>query len=100
MDTIVALGLVVHGYLEGWILAVFAVVIALDLYLSKNSKLMFYLLIFQIFGLCAGYLWTMWVFYQQDVAGPWVWAMIVGGWTVYVTVVHLWYILRSVGFRR
>ena len=88
------LGVLIQDVLEGGILALFALVIALDSYLSFRDRAMLTFNIFQILWLVAGYFWAMSVFEQQDVAGPWAWGKVVGIWALCVLIIHIWYVAK------
>ncbi len=99
VETVVVLGVDIQDTLEGWVLALFSVVIVFDAYLGIRDKRLLLFCIVQILGLIAGYYWASSVFEQQDVAGPWAWGRVVGIWGVSVVLFHAWYVLMLVRSR-
>lgn len=81
--------------IEGWVLLLFAGVIALDMYFGRKDKLLFIAGVVQVLGLAYGYVWVLGVFADHDVSGPWAWGLVVGSWLILVVIFHLWYGLRQ-----
>lgn len=93
-------GALIIDSLEGWTLALFALVIALDSYLGLRAKIVLAFNIIQFFGLISGYIWAVSVGQKQDVAGPYAWAFVVGVWIICVVLFHMFYLLHKLNTRR
>ncbi|SLN26759.1 hypothetical protein TRL7639_00976 [Falsiruegeria litorea R37] len=91
LETIVALGVMLSSALEQWVLGLFFAVIAVDAVLGTHRRSFLVFAGFQVVFLIAGYYWTLSTFEQQDVAGPWAWAQVVGIWAIAVIVAHAWF---------
>ena len=74
---------------EQWSLAVFATVILFDLALGRRNRWFLGFAAFQICGLAVGYVWTLRMFQQQDVSGPYAAALVTGAWILVALAVHL-----------
>ena len=99
-NTLVMLGVLIVDVLETWHLALFASVILCDFLLGWKNKILMLFGVIQIIGLVSGYYWALSIFAQQDVAGPWAWARVVGIWFVTTVLVHLWIIAQFLRRKR
>ena len=79
--------------LEGWVLAMMGIVIALDAAFGIRYRALLAFGAFQVVGLGVGYLWVLHISRQQDVAGPYAWANVVGSWAVATVIVHTAFVL-------
>ena len=96
VELVVAIGLMLSSVLEQWVLGLFFAVITVDAVLGMRRRSFLVFAGFQVVFLIAGYFWTLSVFEQQDVAGPWAWAQVVGIWAIAVIVAHAWFAWRCV----
>ena len=88
---VVGIGASIADTLEAWTFALFGAVIALDVYVGLLDRRVLVFNVVQCVGLITGYFWTLSVFEQQDVAGPYAWAFVVGIWSVTAFLFHAWY---------
>ncbi|MBU3030807.1 hypothetical protein [Paracoccus marinaquae] len=78
---------------EGWTLALIGLVVALDLWLGLKSRIALVFNVIQVGGLVAGFFWTIAITRQNDIAGPYVWAFVIGIWSGSAFLFHLWFFL-------
>ena len=76
-----------------WILGLIAGVFLFDLWLGLRDRRLLVFAGLQAVGLIAGYAWMVSVGREMDVAGPWAWAMVVGGWALSCLGFHAWFLM-------
>lgn len=99
LSMIFIVGAGIADILESWTLALFAMVIALDVFVGRRNKYALAFSFFQCLGLVAGYFWVISATQKQDVAGPYAWAFVVGAWFIAALLFHIC-LLVSIFVRR
>ena len=89
LRTIFIIGARLTDTLEVWVLGLMGLVIVFDLIVGIRSRPFLAFSIFQIVGLGAGYLWASWMASQQDISGPYAWAIGVGAWCISTVLFHV-----------
>lgn len=89
LSSVFLVGAFLTDKLEGWEFVLFAAVIAFDVWIARKSKIFLSLAVSQIFILLIGYLWALSVARDQDVSGPYAWALVVGFWCIFAALTHV-----------
>ncbi|KIC25298.1 MULTISPECIES: hypothetical protein [unclassified Leisingera] len=94
-STIFIIGATLTDTLEAGVLVLIAAVIVFDLIVGLRHKTFLALGIFQAGGIAAGYYWALWIASQQDVAGPYAWATVVGTWFAFTFLAHFLFAVKN-----
>jgi hypothetical protein len=89
LSIIFLVGAGIADNLEGWTLALFAMVIVFDIFVGRRNKYALAFNIIQCLGLVAGYFWVISVAQKQDVAAPYAWTFVVGVWFITALLFHI-----------
>jgi hypothetical protein len=89
LSTVFIVGSGLTDTLEVWVLALIFLIIAIDLIVGIRHKVFLIFSGLQAIGMVGGYLWASWVALQQDVAGPYAWAFVVGTWFFATAISHI-----------
>lgn len=100
LSTVFSFGAALTDTLEGWVLALMGLVILLDFVVGTRRKPFLAFGIFQVAGLIGGYLWASWIAQQQDVAGPYAWAFVIGLWCIFAAAFHVPIVVTKLFARR
>lgn len=74
--------------LEVWVLALMGLIIGVDLLAGRRLKPLLFFGIAEAAGLVGGYFWASHTAHEQDVSGPYAWALVVGVWCILTVLTH------------